>query len=75
MLSMLQNLSLKLPCLREHGSVKLATLFDDDRFQLKIFYLADIFNLLNELSYSLLEKNLQRRSLSSKRSYFCGKRE
>ena len=30
--------------LREHGSVELATLFDDYRFQLKAFYLADIFS-------------------------------
>ena len=44
--------------LREHGSVELATatLFDDNRFKLKIFYLADIFSL-NELSYSLQGKN------------------
>ena len=42
--------------LREHGSVQLATLFDDNRFQLKVFYLADIFSLLNELSYSLRGK-------------------
>ena len=35
-----------------------ATLLDDDRFQLKVFYLADIFGLLNELSYSLQGKNL-----------------
>ena len=41
---------------REHELVELATLFDDDRFQLKVFYLADIFSLLNELSYSLQEK-------------------
>ena len=38
--------------LREHGSVELATLFDVNRFQLKVLYLADIFSLLNELSYS-----------------------
>ena len=37
----------------ERGSVELTTLFDDDRFQLKFFFLADIFSLLNELSYSL----------------------
>ena len=43
--------------LREHGPVELATLFDDNRFQLKIFYLADIFSLLNELGYSLQGKN------------------
>ena len=42
--------------LREHGSIKLATLFDDNKFQLKVFYLADIFSLLNELSYSLQGK-------------------
>ena len=56
--------------LREHGSVKLATLFDDDRFQLKVLHLADIFSLLNELNYSLQEKNLQRRFPPS--SYFYG---
>ena len=65
--------------LREHGSVELATLFDGNRFQLKMFYLADILSVLNELSYSLKGKNtsqrLQRRSPSSKRSYFFGKRE
>ena len=37
----------------EHGSVELATFFDDNRFQLIVFYLTDIFSLLNELSYSL----------------------
>ena len=42
--------------LREHGSVELATLFDDNKIQLKAFYLADIFSLFNELSYSLQEK-------------------
>ena len=42
--------------LREHGSVELATLFDDNRFQLKVFYFADTFCLLNELSYSLQGK-------------------
>ena len=61
--------------LREHGSVELATSFDDDRFQLKVLYLADIFGLLNELSYSLQGKNLRRRSPHSKRSYPFGKRE
>ena len=46
--------------LYEHGSVELATLFDDNRFQLKVFYLADVFSLLNELSYSLQgKKNLR----------------
>ena len=61
--------------LREHGSVELATLFDDDRFQLKVFYLTDIFSLLNELSYFLQGKNLQRRFPPSKRSYPHGKTE
>ena len=42
--------------LRKHGSVELATLFDDNRFQLKIFYLEDIFSLLNEVSYFLQGK-------------------
>ena len=42
--------------LREHGSVELATLFDDNRFQLKVFYSVDVFSLLNEFSYSLQEK-------------------
>ena len=42
---------------REFGSVELATSFDDNRFQLKVFYLADIFSLLNELSYSQQGKN------------------
>ena len=32
----------------EHGSV--ATLFDDNRLQLKVFYLADIFSFLIELN-------------------------
>ena len=40
----------------EHGSVKLATLFDDNRFRLKVLYLADIFSPLNELSYALQGK-------------------
>ena len=43
--------------LREHGSVELATLFDDNRFQLKVFYLADIRSILHELNYSLQGKN------------------
>ena len=30
---------------RKHGSVELATIFDDNRFQLKVFYLVDIFSL------------------------------
>ena len=37
--------------------MELATLFDDNRFQLKVFNLADIFCILNELSYSLQGKN------------------
>ena len=41
----------------EYGSGKLATLFDDNSFQLKVFCLADIFGLLNKLSYSLQGKN------------------
>ena len=40
----------------EHGSVELATLFDDNRFQWKVFYLVDFFSLLNELSYFLPKK-------------------
>ena len=44
--------------LHEHGSVELATLFDDNRIQLKVFYLADIFSLLNEFSYSLQGKTI-----------------
>ena len=31
--------------LREHGSVELATLFDHNRFQLKVFNLAKTFSL------------------------------
>ena len=55
---------------REHGSVELATLFDDNRFQLKVFYLADIFNLLNELSYSLQGKNKSQIEATEKVSAF-----
>ena len=56
-LSLVAELVTEVPVyLREHGSVELATLFDDNRFQLKVFYLADIFSLLNELSYSLQGK-------------------
>ena len=40
----------------EHGPVELAALFDDNRFQLEVFYLADLFSLLNEFSYSLQER-------------------
>ena len=66
--------------LSEHGLGKLATLFDDNRFQLKVFYLADIFSLLNELSYSLqgktnLKYRLQGRSPPSKRSHPYGKKK
>ena len=43
--------------LREHESVKLVALFDDNRFQLKVVYLADVYSLLNELGYSLQGKN------------------
>ena len=55
-------------------------LLDDNRFQLKVFYLVDIFSRLNELSYSLqgktnLRQRLQKRSHPSKRSYHYGKRE
>ena len=32
--------------------MKLASLFDDNRFHLKVFYFLDIFSFLNELSYS-----------------------
>ena len=56
--------------LREHGSVELATLFDDNRFQLKVFYLADIFSLLNELSYSLQGKNKSQIEAAEKVSAF-----
>ena len=51
--------------------MELATLFDDNRFQLKVGYLADIFSFFNELSYSLQGKKsqirLQRRSPPSKK--------
>ena len=66
--------------LREQGLAELATLFDDNRLQLKIYYLADIFNLLNELSYYVQGKNksqkrLQRRSPASKTSHPYGKKD
>ena len=66
--------------LRKHGLVELATLFDDNKFHLKVFYLAAIFTLLNELSYSLHGKSKsqirpKRRSPPLKRSYPYGKRE
>ena len=56
--------------LREHGSVELATSFDDNRFQLKVFYLADIFSLLNELSYSLQGKDKSQIEAAKKVSAF-----
>ena len=56
--------------LREHVSVKLATLFDDNKSQLKVFYLADIFSFLNELSYSLQEKNKSQIEAAEKVSIF-----
>ena len=56
--------------LREHGSVKLATLFDDNRFQLQVFYLADIFSLLNELSNYLQGKNKSQVEAAEKMSVF-----
>ena len=56
--------------LREHGSVELAKLFDDNRLQLKVFYLADIFSLLNELSYSRQEKNKSQIEAAEKVSAF-----
>ena len=56
--------------LREHGSVELATLFDDNRFQLKVFYLADIFSLLNELNYSLQRNNRSQIKAAEKVSAF-----
>ena len=56
--------------LREHGSGELATLFDDNRFQLKVFHLADIFSLQNELSYSLQGKNKSQLEAAEKVSAF-----
>ena len=56
--------------LHEHGSVELATLFDDNRFQLKIFYLAHIFSAFNELSYSLQGKNKSQIEAAKKVSTF-----
>ena len=56
--------------LREHGSVKLSTLLDDNRFQLKVFCLADIFSLLNELSYSRQWKNKSQIEAAEKVSAF-----
>ena len=45
--------------LNEHGSVESATLFDDNRFQLKVFYLADTFSLFNELTFSLFQSQIE----------------
>ena len=45
-------------------------LFDDNRFQLKVFYLADIFSLLNEFSYSLQGKNKSQIEAGEKVSAF-----
>ena len=42
--------------LRKHGLVERATLFDDNRFQLKVFYVTNIFIFLSELSYFLQGK-------------------
>ena len=56
--------------LREHGSVDLATLFDDNRLQLKVFYLGDAFSLMNELSYSLQGKNKSQIEAAEKVSAF-----
>ena len=50
--------------------MELATLFDDNRFQLKFFYLADIFSLLNEFSYSLQGKNKSQIEIAEKVSAF-----
>ena len=55
---------------REHWSVEFAALFDENRFQLKVFYLADVFNLLNELSCSLQEKNKSQIEAAEKVSAF-----
>ena len=55
---------------RERGSVELAALCDDNRFQLKVFYLAGIFSLLNELRYSLQGKNKSQTEASDKVSTF-----
>ena len=56
--------------LREHGPVELVTLFDDNRFQLKVFYLEDICSLLNDFSYSLQEKNKSQIEAAEKVSAF-----
>ena len=56
--------------LREHGSVEITTLFDDNRFQLKVFYLADIFGLFNELCYSLQGKSKSQIEAAEKVSVF-----
>ena len=50
--------------------MELAILFDDNRFQLKVINLADIFSLLNELSYSLQRKNKSQIEAAEKVSTF-----
>ena len=50
--------------------MELAILFDDNRFQLKVINLADIFSLLNELSYSLQRKNKSHIEAAEKVSTF-----
>ena len=50
--------------------MELATWFDDNTFQSKVFYLADIFSLLNELSYSLQGKNKSEIEAAEKVSAF-----
>ena len=50
--------------------MELATLSDNNRFELKVFYLADIFSLLNELSHSLQGKNKCRIEAAEKVSAF-----
>ena len=47
--------------LREHWSVELATLFDDNRFQLMVFYLADIFSFYMS-SFILCREKISDRS-------------
>ena len=54
----------------KHGSVEFAILFDDDRFQFKVFYLADIFSLLNIFSCSLQGKNQSHIEAAEKVSSF-----
>ena len=54
----------------EHRSVELATLYDDNRFQLKVFYLENIFSLLNEPNYSLQGKSKSQMEAAEKVSAF-----